>query len=53
MFTPVAFSSFNADVGGGVTLRTSLIVDPTTIIFAPLVTCRSRNDLEPSFTKPK
>lgn len=47
------FSSFNAPGGGGVTFMTSLMVEPTTIIFTPLETLSSRNVLPPSLTSPE
>lgn len=46
-------SSFNAPGGGGVTFMTSLMVEPTTIIFTPLETLSSRNVLPPSLTSPE
>ena len=46
------FSSFKAPGGGGVTFMTSLMVEPTTIIFTPLVTFNSLNVLLPSLTRP-
>ena len=46
------FSSFKAPGGGGVTFITSFMVEPTTIIFTPFVTCNSLNVLLPSLTSP-
>ena len=46
------FSSFKVPGGGGVTFMTSLMVEPTTIIFTPLATFNSLNVLLPSLTSP-